>query len=71
MKKEQTLACERAHGDRHTPPLPSTHPGENSIPYLQLIVGKGYTVMCMQALDVLLSVTSGHVQLTSQDVGMI
>lgn len=21
MKKEESLACERAHGDRHTPPL--------------------------------------------------
>lgn len=33
--------------------LPSTHPGESSIPYLQCIIGKGYTAMYRQALYVI------------------
>lgn len=55
--------------DTHTLPLNSS--GESNIPYLQHIVRKGYTAMYMQALYNLLSVTSGHIQLTSQDVGII
>lgn len=67
MKKEETRHVNVHVGtDTH---LPSTHPGESSIPYLQHIVGNGYTAMYMQALYILLSVTSGYIQLTSQDVG--
>lgn len=31
MKKEETLACERAHGDRHTPPLKSSWGKQHSL----------------------------------------
>lgn len=53
MKKEETLACDHPHGmDKH---LPVASAGRSSFPYLQHIVEKGYIVMFLQVLYVLLS----------------
>lgn len=62
----------RVRTDTH---LPTACPGRSSLSYLQHIVGKEYVAhkrcFCRHCVFFLFSVTSGDVQLTSQDLGMI